>query len=197
MIPFSALFWRRCWLVVGVLALSNNGDRFSMSLSRISLPISVVILTLLSAGCSSVPSVSSVVSEYRIDIQQGNVISQDMVAQLKPGLSKDQVRYILGSPMLLDVFHGDRWDYVYTMKKGASDVVETRRFSVFFQDGKLQRVGGDVVAASAAGATADVPAQPENKSRIIDLGSLPPGAVPPPEEDEKGYLGRLIEKLKF
>lgn len=197
MIPFSALFWRRCWLVVEVLALSNNGDRFSMSLSRISLPISVVILTLLSAGCSSVPPISSVVSEYRIDIQQGNVVTQDMVAQLKPGLSKDQVRYILGSPMLLDVFHGDRWDYVYTMKKGASDVVETRRFSVFFLDGKLQRVGGDVVAASTAGAAADVPAQPENKSRIIDLGSLPPGAVPPPEEDEKGYLGRLIEKLKF
>lgn len=183
--------------MLGVPALCNNGDRFSMRFLRIPLALLVAPLTLVGAGCSSVPQVPSLVSEYRIDIQQGNVVTQEMVSQLKPGLTKDQVRYILGSPMLVDVFHGDRWDYIYTMRKGSSDVVETRRFSVFFSEAKLQRVSGDVVAASAGESKNEASAQPENKARIIDLGSLPPGAVPPPEEDEKGYLGRLIDKLKF
>ncbi len=197
MIPFSALLWRGDWLAVSVSRRCNNGGRFSMRLSRFRLALLVVPSTLISAGCSSLPQVPSVVSEYRIDIQQGNVITQDMVAQLKPGLSKEQVRYILGSPMLLDVFHADRWDYVYTMKKGSSDIVENRRFSVFFAESKLQRVAGDVVAAAAAEAKGEAVAQPENKARIVDLGSLPPGAVPPPDEDGKGYWGRLIDKLKF
>jgi outer membrane protein assembly factor BamE len=167
-----------------------------MRLSRFSLATSLGAMTFLFAGCSSVPKIPDVISEYKIDIQQGNVITQEMVAQLKPGQSKDQVRFILGSPMLADVFHGDRWDYVYRMKKGNADVVETRAFSIFFVDGKLVRVGGDVVASSSAAAT-EGGAQPERKSRVLDLGVLPPGVELPPEDSDKGYLDRLIDKLKF
>lgn len=168
-----------------------------MRLSRISFATLLVATTIVLVGCSSVPKIPNVVSEYRIDIQQGNVITQDMVSHLKPGQSKDQVRYILGSPMLVDVFHGDRWDYVYSLKKGSADTVDVRRFSVFFADGKLSRVGGDVVAASAVEADADGAAPPERKSRVLDLGAVPSGAALPPEEDEKGYLDKLIDKLKF
>jgi len=86
------------------------------------------------------------ITPYKIDIQQGNYISQDMVAQLKPGMSKDQVRLALGTPLLTDVFHADRWDYVY-WREAPDGKRESRKLVVFFADGKLATVGGDVVAA--------------------------------------------------
>lgn len=147
------------------------------------------------SGCAEVPKV---VHEYRIDIQQGNVVTQEMVSQLKPGLSYEQVRFILGSPVLTDVFHKDRWDYAYRLRKGSNGDVESRRFSVFFVDGKLARVAGDVVAADGEA----VPAGEEvvaatGKLRTLDLGSVAPGTELPPQEDEKGFLDRMINKLKF
>jgi outer membrane protein assembly factor BamE len=107
----------------------------------------IALCTLL--ACSSVPRI---VNEYRIDVQQGNVLTQEMVSQLRPGLSKDQVRFILGTPVLMDMFHANRWDYFYWLKKGNSGEIETRRFSVFFDaDGKLTRVAGDVAPADPPG----------------------------------------------
>ena len=144
-------------------------------------------LAMMLGACSSVPRI---VSEYRIDVQQGNVLTQDMVAQLRPGLTRDQVRFLLGTPRLVDMFHADRWDYVYRLKKGKDNLVETRRFTVFFDgDGKLYRVAGDVVAAQSGEETV-----PDEKSRVIDLGSVAPGSpVPPPEE--KGFFGGMMEKV--
>jgi outer membrane protein assembly factor BamE len=63
---------------------------------------------LLLAGCSSVPSLL-----YKIDIQQGNVITHEMLEKIKPGMTRAQVRFVLGSPVISDAFHGNRWDYVY------------------------------------------------------------------------------------
>lgn len=154
----------------------------------ISARIIVAGLSLVVLGaCSSVPRI---VSEYRIDVQQGNVLTQDMVAQLRPGLTREQVRFILGSPILIDMFHADRWDYLYRLQKGRTNEIETRRFTVFFDgDGKLYRVAGDVVAAQGG-----EEAVPDEKSRVIDLGSVAPGApVPPPEE--KGFFGGMMEKV--
>ncbi len=81
-----------------------------------------------------------------MDIQQGNYISQDMVSQLKIGMSKEQVRYVLGTPLVADIFHADRWDYVYYRdpRKGPR---EGRKIAVLFENGKLVRVIGDVVPA--------------------------------------------------
>jgi outer membrane protein assembly factor BamE len=86
------------------------------------------------------------ITPYKIDIQQGNFISQDMVAQLKAGMSKDQVRIALGTPLLTDVFHADRWDYVY-WREAPDGKRESRRLAIFFADGKLATIGGDVVSA--------------------------------------------------
>jgi outer membrane protein assembly factor BamE len=69
-----------------------------------------------------VPDVTSVVTPYRIDIRQGNYITQEMVAQLKPGMSRDQVRFILGTPLVADIFHADRWDYIYSFKPGRGEL---------------------------------------------------------------------------
>ncbi|WP_291990510.1 outer membrane protein assembly factor BamE [Candidatus Accumulibacter sp. ACC007] len=149
----------------------------------------VLVLCALSA-CSEVPRI---ISEYRIDVQQGNVLTQEMVSQLRPGLTKDQVRFILGTPVLVDMFHANRWDYFYWLKKGNSTKAETRRFAVFFDDdGKLARVAGDVAPAEPG----DGAAPPENRIREIDLGSLPTDgsvAVPPP--DEPGFFGKMLNSV--
>ena len=149
----------------------------------------VILLSVLSA-CSSVPRI---VNEYKIDVQQGNVLTQEMVSQLKPGLSRDQVRFILGTPVLMDMFHANRWDYVYWLKKGNTGAVEKREFSVFFDaDGRLARVAGDVTAAQAA----DSAAAPESVMREIDLGSVGDDAVAPPPEG-KGFFGSMMDMVGF
>ena len=107
------------------------------------LPLCLLILS----SCGFVPRIPGV-TPYRIDIQQGNFISQEMVGQLKPGMSKEQVRLALGTPLLTDIFHADRWDYVYYREKPGAKR-ESRKLTVFFEDGKLTRLDGDVVAAGA------------------------------------------------
>jgi len=158
-----------------------------MILARLATTV-LVLCTL--AACSSVPRL---ITEYRIDVQQGNVLTQEMVSQLRPGLTKDQVRFILGTPVLVDMFHANRWDYFYWMKKGNTTKVETRRFSAYFDDdGKLVRVAGDVAAAGPT----DTAALPEARIREIDLGSLPTdgsAVVPPP--DEPGFFGRMMDSV--
>jgi outer membrane protein assembly factor BamE len=137
--------------------LSGEGVRFRYDIAfdlpakRIDVQrVLVLALSLATAACSYFPSLSP----YRIEIQQGNYVTQEMVAQLKPGLSRDQVRFVLGTPLVSDVFHDDRWDYVFTRRLKNSQEVETRRIAVYFEEGKLKRVEGDVVAAAPADASA-------------------------------------------
>jgi len=119
---------------------------------------------LMFAGCSNTPDITSRLSPYRIDVRQGNYVTQDMVAKLKPGMTRDQVRFALGTPLVADMFHADRWDYVYRFQPGRGEV-QLRRLVVFFKEGKLVRVGGDVVAETEAGST---PA-PAPATRIIEV----------------------------
>jgi outer membrane protein assembly factor BamE len=150
----------------------------------------ILFLATVLSACSSVPRI---VNEYKIDVQQGNVLTQEMVSQLKPGQTKDQVRFILGTPVLADVFHANRWDYVYRLQKGSTGVVEERKFAVFFDaDGRLERVAGDVTAAQESDATA----APVASTREIDLGSIDADAVAPPIE-KKGFFGRMMESAGF
>lgn len=157
-----------------------------MILSRLAR---MAILVAAISACSSVPRI---VNEYKIDVQQGNVLTQEMVAQLRPGLTKDQVRFILGTPMLMDIFHAQRWDYVYRLKKGNTGEVEMRKFSVLFDaDNKLSRVAGDVTAAQSTDK-----AEADTKPREINLGSIDPDTKAPPVE-EKGFFGRMMENVGF
>jgi outer membrane protein assembly factor BamE len=107
--------------------------------------IPVLVLAALFAGCKSVevPKLPGV-TPYRMVIQQGNFISDEMVAQLKPGMSKEQVRFVLGTPLVTDIFHADRWDYVF-FRELPSGKREQRNLSVLFQDSKLTRVIGDIL----------------------------------------------------
>ncbi len=98
----------------------------------------------LAAGCGIVPRIPGV-TPYKIEIQQGNFVSQEMVSQLRSGMSKEQVRSVLGTPLLTDIFHAERWDYVY-WREQSNGKRESRKLVVYFDGGKLARVGGDMVS---------------------------------------------------
>jgi len=114
---------------------------------RMSRPFIALLLTAPLAACSSVPRIPGI-TPYKIDVQQGNYVTQEMMSQLKAGMSKEQVRLALGTPLLTDVFHADRWDYVY-WREAPDGKRESRKLAVYFADGKLARVDGDVVPMPA------------------------------------------------
>ena len=79
---------------------------------------------------------------YRIDIPQGNIVTQEMVDQLRPGLTKQQVSFILGTPIVRDTFNQDRWDYLYSFQPGGGERAQ-EVLSVFFENNELVRIEGD------------------------------------------------------
>ena len=113
---------------------------------RPALTAIVISAAALMAGCaSSTDSGSKLISfpgAYKIDIQQGNVITQEMVDQLRPGMTRNQARYVLGTPLLEDTFNKDRWDYVYSMQPGGEDRTQ-QTLTIFFEDDKLASIQGD------------------------------------------------------
>lgn len=157
--------------------------------------IGLVFVMLILNGCA----VERYFLEYRVNVQQGNVVEQKNIVQLRPGMTRDQVRYVLGTPLLQDPFHADRWDYIYRFEDGATGDITMRNIFVYFNAaGQLERVGGDVAPAqpapqveitgnvtSDAAAAADVAAAVRsNEPQVIDLGSLPEDAEGPPENSE-------------
>ncbi len=105
------------------------------------LLITLILSANLHLAACSVPGV------HKIDIQQGNVITQEMVDKLKPGMEKSQVRFVLGTPPIVDPFHLERWDYVYSLQAGRK-TREQRHISLYFENEKLARIQGDVTAGT-------------------------------------------------
>ncbi|MEY8878351.1 MAG: outer membrane protein assembly factor BamE [Leptothrix sp. (in: b-proteobacteria)] len=93
-------------------------------------------MALALTGCarSSDSSWFGLISPYRVEVVQGNVVTQEMAAQLRNGLTREQVRALLGSPLLADVFHGDRWDYVFTIRRQGTASQQRRVTILFVQD---------------------------------------------------------------
>lgn len=115
----------------------------------------MVGVLLVLPGCSSVrerlpdmPSIGSLVTPYKIDIQQGNVVTREQAQALKPGMPRAQVRDILGSPLLTSVFHGDRWDYVFTFRR-QGQLLQERKLTVFFKGDAMERVESDELPTEA------------------------------------------------
>lgn len=150
------------------------------------------ISILLLAACSVTDKVGEKLTPYKIDIQQGNVVTQEMVAKLKPGMTKAQVRFILGTPLITDAFHAHRWDYVYRYQK-AGKLTEERKLALFFDQELLQRVEGDVVAASPATEEKKGPAAGESAK----AADQPAQGTAPAKKEEKGFFGGMIEKIGF
>jgi outer membrane protein assembly factor BamE len=115
-------------------------------------PRAILLVASLVAGCN-------LIAPYKMDIQQGNVITQDMLARVQPGMTRSQVRFALGTPLVVDPFRGDRWDYVYLYSKHGI-VTEQRRIVVVFKDDKLARIEGEAAPAGVGAAKSDKPAPP-------------------------------------
>lgn len=147
----------------------------------------VVLLPFaLAAGCARVPeAVPQIVKPYRITIQQGNYVTREMVEQLKPGMTREQVRFILGTPLLTDIFHADRWDYVF-YRDPPGGKREQRSFSVIFEDGKLARVVGDLLPSEPVAKPA---AKPAPAPAPVAKPEATPEAKPEPKAEAKPEPG--------
>ena len=137
----------------------------------------LLALVVALAGCSYVQRLGV----YKLEINQGNYVTKDMVERLRPDMTKSQVRLILGTPLVIDVFHADRWDYVYHHEVGGK-AVENRRFAVFFTNDKLAKWEGD-----------DAPAAPVYRASTAEEAAK----KEPAKSEEKGFFGRLWEKIGF
>jgi outer membrane protein assembly factor BamE len=98
----------------------------------------VLVSTVLLGGCG----ITGWPPVHRIDVNQGNVVNQEMVDQLRPGMNKAQVNFVMGSPMLADPFHQDRWDYVFWVRQGRSKP-QVKQVSLLFRDDRLAQISGD------------------------------------------------------
>jgi outer membrane protein assembly factor BamE len=99
--------------------------------------IKIILLSLLLASCSDfyIP----LLTPYKMDIRQGNFVTFDMREKLKLGMTKPQVRYVLGTPMINDVFHGNRWDYAYRLEHRGK-LVESQNLTLYFEGENLMRI---------------------------------------------------------
>jgi len=112
------------------------------------LLISIVLVLFISA-CSTAEKFDSALLKaseslpavYRINVQQGNVVTQEMVDQLHPGMDTRQVKFLLGSPLLIDPFHSNRWDYFYTLSIAGKPATK-ERLTLYFMDDKLVNLSG-------------------------------------------------------
>lgn len=124
---------------------TSRGQRLRRPVALLCAVASLVALT----ACSSVTSrLPSVVTPYKIDILQGNVVTREQAAALQTGMSRDQVRDVLGSPLLASVFHADRWDYVFTFRR-QGQTPQQRRLTAFFKADVLERFEADELPSEA------------------------------------------------
>ncbi len=138
-----------------------------------------LFIPLAAAGCNytKIPTPADLPIVYKIDVQQGNVVTQEMLAKLQPGMDKSKVRFIMGTPLVVDVFHQNRWDYLYTMQKRGGEVKQ-RRVSLFFKDDKLDHIEGDVKPANG-----EIAVQ-ERRSDTVEV-----------PEQEKTLLAKMKDKM--
>ncbi|MDE0746887.1 MAG: outer membrane protein assembly factor BamE [Porticoccaceae bacterium] len=108
------------------------------------LTLSLILLSVISTGCSWIkfPGV------HKVDIQQGNILDQDMVDKLLPGMTKSQVRFVLGTPLIADTFNQARWDYIYRRVSAAGEKTEENVTVYFDNEDKLDRITGDYAPTS-------------------------------------------------
>lgn len=139
-------------------------------------------LLLLLAGCASrgEDSFLGFITPYRMEVVQGNVVTSEMIAQLKPGLSRDQVRSLLGVPLLADVFHANRWDYVFTIKRqGAAP--QQRRITVHFDGERVSRFDAAEVPSEAQFVASIDTVKPETRKKPLELDAEQIKALPLPD----------------
>ncbi len=157
-------------------------DRVGASRSR-RLPPKAAALCLaavagLGGGCEmpALPDLAWLPGVYRIDVQQGNVVEQQMLDRLEIGMERSKVRFIMGTPLLVDPFKQDRWDYVYSLRRGSGESI-AQRVSLYFVDDRLARVEGDLASEAIPEAAAE---------------RVPTRVKVPKRQPPRGFLERLM-----
>ena len=131
------------------------------SLPRVLLCFFIGVSLLASSGC---------VRSYRVEIQQGNVISAEQIEKITPGTPRNEVRFILGTPLIEDPFHAQRWDYFYSLDPAKGEPVTQYRLSIWFEDDQVVR-------------------------KVVEGAGLPGAIEPDLEEDSPGFFSNLWDKI--
>ncbi len=159
---------------------------------NILIPITILILLLgntLTGGCARKErspfddresALARLPFVYKMPVQQGNILSEEMVDRLEPGMSRAQVRYLLGTPLLSDMFHTDRWDYIYTHRRGHQPM-ERKRLTVWFEEDALIKIDGYLRPNPARALSAE-----ENREIVVEV---------PDYKDRRGIFGRTLGKV--
>lgn len=150
---------------------------FAFNLIRKSMPrfkflskiVSTAAVCLILGACAAA---------YRIDIQQGNLITDKQIAQLEPGMTKREVRYVLGTPLVVDPFHENRWDYFYSLDARGQDLVQ-RRVTIVFENDLMDRIEGDIADNTEATGEEDEGGTVVTESQV----------------EEKGFFSRTWDKV--
>jgi outer membrane protein assembly factor BamE len=139
------------------------------SVALVPLAAAMVFAGLALGGCANPATVQFLdkLTPYHVEIVQGNVVTKEQAAQVKPGMSRQQVREVLGSPLLTDIFHADRWDYVFTIKR-AGTAPQERRVVAYFDGEKLKSIDAS-----------DLPSEQEFDASITRKSDQAKGPPPP------------------
>jgi outer membrane protein assembly factor BamE len=150
----------------------------------------LILATLLaSTGCArgkraDAPPSGSMLSNlpfvYKMTVQQGNIVTERMVNQIQLGMNREQVRFVLGTPLLTDLFHTDRWDYLYTIRRGHAPM-ETKRLTLWFEDDQLVSIDGFARPDPGEALTAF-----EDETVIVEV---------PDWQDDRGLFNRALNAV--
>ena len=143
--------------------------------------IYVSLILAIFAGCTG-DGTRKLPGVYRIDVQQGNVIEQEMLDKLKPGMVKDQVHFIMGTPTIVDPFRQDRWEYIYTFSKGGKRR-QQRHITIYFEDDKLAYLDGSVVQGIRK-----PPEEYRRERKSVDV---------PDRTKKEGFFSKIVNVIPF
>ena len=139
-------------------AVKQTGKSALQSRSHLTLSLSLLLTVSTLAGCGiGFPGV------YRINLPQGNIVDQEMVDQLKPQMTRRQVRFLLGTPIIEDTFNADRWDYVWVVRRGNENLLRSQ-LTVVFDDDRLVDVKGELVGENWPEPASDVETEASTES---------------------------------
>ena len=156
-------------------------DRNAVSRTKRLSPKAATLFVMVAAGIGggcempALPELPAFPGVYRIDIQQGNVVDEEMLDRIEIGMERRKVLFILGTPLLVDPFNQDRWDYVYSLRRGSGEEV-SQHVSVYFVDDRLARIEGRLDPEAAPGSEA------ERARRLVKV---------PDRQPRDGFLDRL------